>query len=306
MTDRSDLLILGAGVAGLSAAVHAARLGLSVRVLDPLGPGGQVMNAGPLEGVPGLPKGMIGADLIGRLTDQVVDREVDVAFGEVVEVVLEGGFEVRTDADSYEASAVISALGTRPRPMGVPGEAELEGRGLSHCAQCDGDLFRDKDVIVVGGGDAALIAAAHLAGRARNVTMVHRGSAFEGAKELVVGATSAPNVDVLWGTDVLALIGEELLTGVMVSLNGEEQQVEADGIFPEIGRLPQNDALAHLVELDDAGRIVVDSSMATSHPGVFAAGACRAGDFGEIITSMADGVAAAIAAGAWLSTTQTG
>jgi thioredoxin reductase (NADPH) len=306
MTDRSDLLILGAGVAGLSAAVHAARLGLSVRVLDRMGPGGQVMNAGALGGVPGLPKGVIGADLIGRLTDQAVDREVDVAFGDVVEVVSEGGFVVRTDADSYEASAVVSALGTRPRPMGVRREDELEGKGLSHCAQCDGDLFRGDDVIVVGGGDAALHAAAHLAGRARTVTIVHRGSVFDGAKELVVGATSAPNVNVLWGAEVRALIGEERLTGVIVSCNGEEQQLKADGIFPEVGRLPHNDALAHIVELDATGRIVVNSSMATSHPGVFAAGACRAGDCGEIITSMADGVAAAISAGAWLSTTQTG
>ena len=297
-----EVAVLGSGVAGLASAIEIARLGHSVVTLDRMGPGGQVMNAGSLGHVPGLTAEARGSDLIGRLVDQAVERDVTLEFGDVSDVAArDGAFEVTSDSGSFTVAGVVVALGARDATLGIPGEESFHGRGLSYCAQCDGDLFRGGDVAVVGGGDAALEAAAHLASRTARVTILHRGSEFSAARELRDAGVAPGNVSVRWQTEVLSVDGDERLRSVQ--LKNKDAVVEAvsvDGIFVAVGADPQNEPVAALVDLDHDGRIPVDVRLASAVPGLYAAGMCRADSADQIATALGDGVAAARGLHAWL------
>jgi thioredoxin reductase (NADPH) len=298
-----EVAVLGTGVAGLASAIEVARLGRSVVTLDRMGPGGQVMNAGSLGHVPGLTAEARGSDLIGRLVDQAVERDVALEFGDVSAVAARGsGFEVTSDSGSFSVAGVVVALGARDATLGIPGEDTFHGRGVSYCAQCDGDLFRGGNVAVVGGGDAALEAAAHLASRTARVTILHRGTQFSAADELRAAGVSPGNVSVRWQTEVLSVEGDDRVRSIQVQAKDKNtaEAVSIDGIFLAVGADPQNEPVAALVDLDHDGRIPVDARLSTAVPGLYAAGMCRANSADQIATALGDGVAAARGLHAWL------
>jgi thioredoxin reductase (NADPH) len=296
-----DVAVLGAGVAGLASSVELARLGHRVVVLDRLGPGGQVMNAGSLGHVPGIEDEVRGSDLVGRIVDQAISREVRIEFGDVNRLALrENGFEVTFDSGELAVLGVVAALGARDASLGIPGEERFEGRGVSHCAQCDGDMFAGGDVAVVGGGDTALEAAAHLAQRTRHVTIVHRGSTFSAARELGEAGLSPDNVDVRWQSEVLTIDGDDRVRSVQVQSKGTLDTIAIDGVFLAVGSVAQNEPLLDVVTLDPKGRLPVDARLATAVPGLYAAGMCRTNSGDQISTALGDGVMAARELHRWL------
>ena len=297
-----DVVVIGAGVAGLAAAIEAARRGLRTTVLDGEGPGGQVLNAGSMEHVPGVAAGVRGPDFVARLVDQAVAGGVAInyAWATAIDTAAGGGFIVRSDAGTHECRGVIVAAGGRPRLLGVPGESELMHRGISYCAECDGNLFARRDVVVVGGGDHALESAAHLSSRVASVTIVHRGDRFRAAPGLVRAALQAPNVSVAWNSTLVRVEGDEVVRGAVVDGPAGQERLDVTGVFVAIGLDQDNHFVGDLVELAADGRVAVDATLATSLPGVYAAGMCRTGSADQVSAAVGDGVTAARNLSEWL------
>jgi len=301
MADRYDVAVLGAGVAGLTAALWSARQNLRTVVIDSMGPGGQLMNAGELNSHAGLPSGVHGPDFIGRLTEQVVERPVSMEFATVEKIGRDpDGFVVESDAGPFASKAVIVATGALARRLGVEGEDLYEGRGVSHCAVCDGPGFAGRDVVVVGGGDSALEAAAYLATLCPSVVLVHRGGKLGGLAELR-STVEDSSVQVMLDAQVVTIVGDRTVTGVRIRSRGVEHDLQVAGVFVEIGSDPDGQIAAGLAEIDASGAIVVDENGMTSTPGLFAAGAVRSRHRGQLASAVGEGVDVALAAGEWLA-----
>jgi thioredoxin reductase (NADPH) len=299
-----EVAVLGGGPAGLTAALFAARHGRSTVLLDPLGMGGAILNTERIEDWPGFPEGVPGFEFGPRLQEQVL------AAGGTVEPLEVSGIEGRgdewtvvTESRELVAGALIIATGTRPRLLGVPGEAELAGKGISHCASCDGPLFRGRTVAMVGGGDSALLETLELGGHDVRVVLIHDGEAF-GAQE-TYGRRVLENghVEVRQRTVVEEILGNGSVEGVRVRdlASGESTTIEVAAVFVHIGRVPNTELLAGVLPLDDRGRVTTDASMRTELPGLFAAGDVRADSAGQAVTAAGDGATAAIAAHRYLS-----
>ncbi len=297
MGTNLDIIIVGGGIAGLTAGLQSARLGLSCLVLTGEMPGGHLLSIGRIDGYPGFSDGVAGYDLCPGI--QLEAADCGAAFAAASLETLEvgaNGVVVSTGRDSYAAQAVILATGTRFRTLGVPGEDRLRGKGVSQCASCDAPLLRDRVVAVVGGGDSALQEALTLAEFAERVVIVHRGAALGGQQAYRARIAAHPKIEVRLGTAVEEIRGEEAV-GAITLTDGD---LEVAGVFIYIGLEPNTGPLRGLVGLDEAGHIPTGVSMATGLKGVFAAGTVRAGAAGRAAAAAGDGAAAAIAAARYL------
>lgn len=297
-----DLIVVGAGVAGTTAAMFGGRLGLRVAVVEQMGPGGQIINATHIENMPGFPQGIAGVELGPLLHEQADAAGAEFVLDTVEALALDGPQRLLTcSSETLSAPALIVAAGSTLRNLGIPGEAALLGRGVSHCASCDGPFFRGKRVCVIGGGDAALDEALVLAEFAAQVTVFHRGAAITAQHVLLERAKSVANIAIELSTTVEAIAGDGAVSAVRLQdASGTVREVPMDGVFVFAGLEPNTAFLRGLVELDTAGHIVTDLMMRTSLDGVFAAGDIRAYSVALLAAAAGDGATAAIAAHRYL------
>lgn len=293
-----DILIIGGGPAGVTAAVYAARAGHSALILEKMLVGGEVVSTERLDNFPGFPDGITGPEF-GQLLDRQLQRfKIPVESVLVERVSLTGELKkVFTVTGEFAGRTVIVATGTVPSLLNVPGEAELKGRGVSYCATCDAAFFRGKDIAVVGGGDAALEEAIFLAGFARKLYLLHRRDAFRGVKVLQEKLLALPNVEVLWNSTVQRMEGEKLLTGLQILREGVRENLSVQGVFVYVGRIPNTEFLRGQAELTETGYVIANEKTETSLPGVYAAGDVRVKELRQVITAAADGAIAATMAG---------
>lgn len=308
-----DVIIIGAGTAGLTAAIYALRAGKSVLVLEQGTYGGQIVNTPKVENYPGIEQ-ISGYEFASGLYRQAEKLGMEYRSEKVTDLRLEDNAEakeelssasveavnkiVETTEQSYCAKAVILATGAKNRPLGVEGEAEYTGRGISYCATCDGMFFRGKKVAVVGGGNTALEDAAFLSNYCEKVYLIHRRETFRGEEKLVRELQKKDNVEFLLNKTVQALEGEATLQAVILrdKISGEESRLEISGLFVAIGQIPENEVFAKLVELDENGYILAGEDCRTSVDGIFAAGDCRKKTVRQLTTAAADGAVAALGA----------
>jgi thioredoxin reductase (NADPH) len=266
--------------------------------------GGAILNTERIEDLPGFPEGVPGFDFGPRLQEQATGAGATVEPAEVARIERQGaGWYVVTDSREVTAGAVIAATGSRPRKLGLPREDELEGKGLSHCASCDGPLFRGKSVAMVGGGDSALLETLELAGHDVQVVLVDSGEAFSGQETYVRRVLESTYVEVRRRTVVEELLGDGRVEGLRLRdlASDESSTVEVAGVFVHVGRVPNTALLDGLVALDEHGQVATDPWMRTELPGLFAAGDVRVDSAGQAITAAGDGATAAIAAHRYLA-----
>lgn len=305
MTEKvhKRVLILGAGPAGLSAALYAARADLAPVVLTGMVPYGQASLTEVIENYPGFPEGIGGPDLGQLFEKQAIHFGAEVVYEQAESVDLSiRPFEVKTYSTTYLADTIILALGASHRKLGVLGERLLTGRGVSYCATCDGWFYREKDIHVVGGGDSALEEALFLTRFAKSVTIIHRRDTLRADAILEKRARENPKISFIWNTVVNEINGEEKLTALSVEnkLTGEKSTIPSDGVFVFIGHDPNSQMLKGQLALLPDGTVIIDDRMMTSVPGVFAAGEIADNHYRQVVTSAGMGAAAAIQATQYL------
>jgi len=295
MNSTHDVVVIGAGVAGLSAALESARLGLRVCLIEELLFGGLVVNVNHLlPAVAGLPAS--GIDLAAELMTRVSDLGVTSAFEAVTALQIASGLAVVTAEGAHGARAVVVASGARLRKLGVPGEAEFQDRGVSHCADCDAPLYQGQDVMVVGGGDSALQEALVLSEHCGRVHLVQRGASFGARREFVEKLRERPNILPRMETEVEQLRGEEALSRVAIrGIDGTSAEIPCTGFFAYVGLEPNTSFLPDQLARDVDGRVMVDAQLESSIPNVYAIGAVRAGYGGQLDDAISDARAAALA-----------
>lgn len=300
-----DVAIIGAGPAGLTAGLYAARAGLRTVVFERISPGGQLAQTERIDNYPGFPQGAGGFELAWQMKEQADRFGVAFVSEEVAAVNLaESPKTLTTPYGSYQARSVIVATGARPRKLGVPGEAELTGHGVSYCATCDGNFFRGKTVMVVGGGNTAAADAIYLARLAQRVIVVHRRGALRATPVYHHQLEQLENVEFMWESEVRALNGAQgKLASAQVEhlATGALETVPVDGVFVAVGTQPNTELLAGALDLDDAGYIKATETGATSAPGVFAAGDVRAKQLRQVVTAVADGAVCAEQAASYVA-----
>lgn len=294
----TDIVIIGGGPAGLTAAIYAARAGKSVTVCERESMGGQITHAHKVSNYPGLNE-ISGVELGDRLCSHAMDVGADVQFNSVNAVTrdAQGIFHVDTDDGEIEARAVIYAGGAKPRPLGVEREEEMVGRGISYCALCDGSFFAGQDVAVIGGGNSAFSDALFLAGVCKSVTLVHRREGFRAEAAQILAAEQMENIRFMTGYTAQALEGADRLEAVTLRhRDGGQFRLEVSGAFVALGRVADCDLIAHLVELDEYGYVASGEDCCTKCAGLFVAGDCRSKQVRQLTTATADGTIAATAA----------
>ncbi|MBR5411032.1 MAG: FAD-dependent oxidoreductase [Clostridia bacterium] len=298
----TDVLIVGAGPAGMTAAIYARRAAKSVLVLEARSYGGQIVNTPDIENYP-VEAHISGFDFATRLYEQAKALGAEFRFEKAVEIRVDGDVKtVVTPKNEYEAKTVIVATGSDPRKLGVEGEDRLVGRGVSYCATCDGAFFRKKTVAVVGGGNTAVEDALYLADLAEKVYLIHRREGFRADEATLKKLKARENVEFVLNATVTALHAEKRLTGIDVTdKDGNMRHIELNGLFAAVGRIPENQNFSQIIELDAAGYAVADESCRTKTPGVFVAGDNRTKDVRQLVTAAADGAVAASAAIKYLS-----
>src|SRR6266542_2880158 len=296
-----DLIVIGAGPAGLAAAIYAARARLRTIVVDESVPGGQVKTTHKVSNYPGFPEDVKGVDLAGAFALQAerfgakIRRAVEITRHDLAA-------QVKTleldEVQTIGARAVIVATGAKARPLGIPGEDVFKGRGISYCATCDGAYFEGKDIHVIGGGNSAVEESLFLTQFARTVTSVHQLDTFQAEPASAQEALANPKVRVIWDSEPRAFLGETSLEKLRIEnvKTHEVRELATDGVFVFIGMVPRTDLLKGLVPLAASGYVETDESMATPVPGLFAAGDIRVKRFRQITTAVADGTIAALAA----------
>jgi thioredoxin reductase (NADPH) len=292
-----DLVIVGAGAAGLTAAILAPRYGLKVAVVERMAPGGQIVNADSIENFPGIPRAIPGHELGPLLHEQAEAAGAEVKLDMVEAIEIAGAHRiVRGTTQAWRARAVIIAAGSALRALGIPGEEELRGKGVSHCASCDAPLFAGQDVCVIGGGDSALDEALVLARHAARVTVFHRDATPSAQQALIDRAAAARNIEMCPESLVEEILGQDAVTGVRVCTSGASRVHSVRGVFIYVGLEPNTQFLRGLLALDPAGHIETDAMMRTSVDGIFAAGDVRAGSVAQLAAAVGDGATAALAA----------
>jgi len=302
--EHEKLIIIGGGPAGMTAALYAARAELQPIVFTGMTLYGQVSQTDLIENYPGFPEGITGMELGERLEKQAVRFGARIFIEPVESIDLQQKpFLVKTYAKTYEAETLILAMGADNKKLGVPGEAEFTGRGVSYCATCDGFFYRGKDIHVIGGGDSAIEEALFLTRFADSVTIIHRRDALRAQPLLEKRARANPKIRFLWDTVVEEIKGQERVHSLSLRNLKTDQRfdVPTDGVFISIGHVPNTALIANQVELDDKGYVRIDWMMRTSVPGVFAAGEIADPHYRQIITSAAMGAAAALEADCYLN-----
>ncbi len=303
MSDVYDLAIIGSGFTGLSAGVQATRMRMKTILIEQMIMGGQILNTDLVENYPGFPKGVSGMDLITGAEEQASNAGLEYGFGAVTAIdASKQPIELLGDGERWLAKTVIIAAGGEHRKLGVPGESELEGRGVSHCATCDGMFFQDQAVAVIGGGDSAMDEGLYLTKMCSKVYIISRDEEFTGLKILRERVAENPKIEVIHDTVVDSINGEGSVKGLTLRdvKTEEKRELEVSGIFAYIGADPATAPFAASVPTDGGGHVKVDLRMATEVPGVFAAGECRWQSTRQLANSAGDGVTAAIAAYEWL------
>lgn len=295
---KCDVLVLGGGPAGLASAQYAARAGYDALVIDPMGPGGQLMFIDEIENYPGV-KSISGYGLSELLESQANEFGVRIEYSEALSIKKDGkSFVVNTSDGEVEAKAVIVATGARHRHLEVPGEEEYAGRGVSYCATCDGPFFKGKKIVVVGGGDTALTDALYLSKLGESVTVVHRRTEFRAQKVLQERLLAKENIKTELGKNIVSIDGNgEKVTGVTLT---DGTKLECDAVFIFVGTLPNSEIVKDVVELDGEF-IKTDRGMRTSVDGIFACGDVRNTTFRQVVTACGDGAIAAHSADEYIS-----
>ena len=295
-----DIIIVGGGPAGLTAAVYALRAGKTVLVIEKNAFGGQIAYSPKVENIPGTIQ-ISGAEFADKLTEQAMNLGADVELETVTGIVNEGERKIVTteEGNSFSAKAVILALGVKHRTLGLPGEEELIGKGISFCAVCDGAFYTGQEVAMIGGGNSALQEALLLSEVCKKVTIVQNLAFFTGEQKLADALAKKDNVEILFSTVVSSYISENgNLTGLCLhnDATGEDTQISVNGAFLAVGLVPENDAFSGLAQLDERGYFASGEGCRTNTPGVFVAGDCRAKTIRQVTTAAADGAVAALAA----------
>ena len=294
-----DVIIIGSGPAGLSAAIYSIRFGLSTLVISGFNWGGQLMTTTVVENYPGFPEGINGPDLMRRMLNQAARFGVEFVDYNAEKLEIENNrFRVFAGGAWYKGLSVIIATGARYRELGLDSEKRLLGRGVSYCAVCDGYFFKDGVVAVVGGGDTALTDALYLSEIAKKIYIIHRRGEFRASEALVNEVMKRNNIEVLWNRVVVYILGDEKVESLKL-LNketGEEEVIEVDGVFIAIGHVPNSDLVKNLVELTPNGYIKTTDFVKTSVPGIFAAGDVMDPKYQQAVTAAGFGVMAAIEA----------
>ncbi len=301
---EETIIVIGSGPAGLTAALYAGRANLRPLVISGNQLGGQISLTSEVENYPGFPDGITGPELVELMQRQAEKFGARVLIDEVTQVDFTSGspFTIKTHGETFSAQAVIVAVGASPKRLEVPGEAELIGRGVSFCATCDGFFFRDKEVVVVGGGDSALEEGLFLTKFASKVRIIHRRDALRAGEALKRRAFANEKIEFIWDTVVEEIQGDGKVEAVRLRnvKTGEERQLATEGVFIFIGHYPNSSLFAGQLEMDERGYLITDAKMMTSVPGVFAAGEIQDPLFRQIATSVGQGCAAAMMAERWL------
>lgn len=297
---RYDVIVVGAGIAGMTAGIYARRAGKKVLVLEGRIHGGQIINTLNIENWPG-DYGVSGADLSEKIYHQMDKLGAEIEYERVVSI--DGlpdktEFVVRTEDEKYSAGAIILAVGAENKKLGIPTEEKYVGRGVSYCATCDGAFYKGKKVAVIGGGNTALYDALYLADLVEKVYLVHRRDEFRGDKVLVDKLKDKQNIEMVLGYVPEEIVGEKKVSSVKLIPSGkvekvtEPRELEVDGIFVAVGQKPMTEGLKDLVELDSGGYIVAGEDCKTSRPGMFVAGDCRTKTVRQLVTAASDGATA--------------
>ena len=307
MTDANkiyDMIIIGGGPAGYTAALYAARAGLCALVLERLAPGGQMALTHQIDNYPGFSDGIDGFTLAENMKNQAERFGVQTKLAEVKELnLLENPKVVKTANESYLAKTVVLAMGANPRELGAQNETELVGRGVSYCAACDGMFYRGKTVAVVGGGDTAAVDALLLSRVAKKVVIIHRRDTLRATKIYHEPLLKAENVEFCWDSVVTELLHDEKISGVRLRnvKTGDFSEIAVDGVFVSVGRKPATELLQGQIELDESGYVIAGENTKTNIDGVFAVGDIRTKSLRQVVTAVADGAVAVHSAEEYLS-----
>lgn len=291
-----DVIIIGGGPGGYTAALYAARAGLKTVVLERLSAGGQMAQTHQLDNYPGFEEGIDGFELAEKMRRQAERFGAQTQYAEVTSVSLRSSpKEVKTRKRIFYGKTVILATGANPRELGIPGERELVGRGVAYCAACDGMFYRGKTVVVVGGGNSAAAEALLLSRIAKKVILVHRRDSLRATRIYHDALASAENVEFRWNSEIRELLSGDKLSGVRIRNNstGEESQILCDGLFVSIGRNPATELVRGQLALEENGYVIADESTKTNIPGVYAIGDVRTKALRQVVTAVADGAVAA-------------
>lgn len=301
---QEQIVIIGSGPAGLTAALYAARARLEPLVVSGSQLGGQISITSEVENYPGFPHGTTGPELVELMRAQAETFGARLLIDEVTEVDFRGGppFTVKSHSETYQAKAVIVTMGASPIRLGIPGEEEFIGRGVSFCATCDGFFFRDKEVVVVGGGDSAIEEGIFLTRFANQVQVVHRRDQLRAGEALKRRAMSNEKIDFVWDSVVEEIVGNGKVEAIRLRnlKTGDQQQMPTDGVFIFIGHYPNSSLFEGQLKMDEKGYLTVDGRFMTSVPGVFAAGEIMDPVYRQIATSVGQGCSATMMAERWL------
>lgn len=299
-----DVIIIGSGCAGLAAGIYTSRSGFETMIIEKAAMGGEMMNRQLIENYPGFAEGVMGPDLASAMLEQAGNAGAEVENGEVIGIQDKGNYKiVKTTDGSYTCKGVIVTSGSHPRLLNIPGEKELSGKGVFYCETCDGPLCAGKSVVVAGAGDSGLTAALYLEKLGCRVTIVEFMEKPKASQVLLDRAEENPNIELIVNTQIQEIHGDEWVNGVTVCdrTSGEQRILEAEGIYVRVGLLSNTDFLKGSLELTPTGQVPVDAWMATSVPGLYAAGDIRQNSPAQMATAVGDGVTAAMGLGRYLN-----
>jgi thioredoxin reductase (NADPH) len=299
-----DVIIIGGGPAGLSAGIYTARARLATLLIERAAVGGQIINAGVVENYPGFTDGIGGIELTQAMHKQAEKFGMETLYDEVIGIEVNGKQKVvKTPQGDFPTKAIIIAGGAERQKLGVPGEKEYLGKGVSYCATCDGPFFRDKAVAILGGGNAAVTEALELTKFASKITLIHRRHELRATKIMQEKLLADPKIQVLWDTVVLEILGDKFVNKIKLRnlQTSKDSELDVSGVFVAVGSQPATGYLKEVVALDGVGAIITNDKLETSVPGIYAIGDIRSGSIRQVIGAAGDGAAAALNAGKYIS-----